>query len=120
MPATTPPAGRAYDRRIIAAWLHGYDTGHNVGYHDGRRAGNFEGWQAGHTAGHAEGWHAADQAAAAKYRTYLAMSDASRPNIARGSFGEAKPLPSYADCLASWGPPTAARRPVPARVRAAA
>lgn len=94
---------RTYSRQVIAAWLHGYTTGHNVGRHDGRIAGFAEGYDAGHTDGIPEGARRADDEAAAKWRAYRAMSDAVRPNLARPRpWGEAKPLPTPTDCLATW------------------
>lgn len=94
---------RTYSRQVIAAWLHGYTTGHNVGWHDGRIAGHAEGYDAGHADGIPEGWRLADDEAAARWRAYRAMSDAVRPNLARPRpWGEAKPLATPADCLATW------------------
>lgn len=107
---STPPAGRAYSRQVIAAWLHGYTTGHNVGWHDGRTAGHTEGYDTGHTEGIPEGRRLADDEAAARFRHYRAMSDAVRPNLARPhSFGPAKPLPTPTECLATWPAPAAPR-----------
>lgn len=103
---TTEP--RTYSRQVIAAWLHGYTTGHNVGHHDGRISGHAEGYDAGHADGIPEGRRLADEEAAARFRAYRAMSDAIRPNLARPRpWGEAKPLPTPADCLATWPTPPA-------------
>lgn len=105
---STPPAGRAYSRQVIAAWLHGYITGHNVGWHDGRAAGHAEGYDVGHADGIPVGRRLADDEAAARFRDLRAMSDAVRPNLARPRpWGEAKPLPTPADCLATWPAPPA-------------
>ncbi|MFD2793826.1 hypothetical protein ACFS27_09755 [Promicromonospora vindobonensis] len=105
---TTTP--RTYSRQVIAAWLHGYDTGHNVGHHDGRTAGFAEGYAVGHADGIPVGRDLADDEAAARFRAYRAMSDAIRPNLARPlPWGEAKPLPTRTECLATWPAPAAAR-----------
>lgn len=112
---STPPAGRTYSRQVIAAWLHGYTTGHASGWHDGRTAGHAEGYDAGHADGIPAGRRLADEEAAARWRTYRAMSDAIRPNLARPRpWGEAKPLATPADCLATWTNPPAAVRPLAA------
>ncbi|MFC8797894.1 hypothetical protein ACFT2C_09175 [Promicromonospora sp. NPDC057138] len=100
---STPPAGRAYSRQVIAAWLHGYTTGHASGWHDGRAAGHAEGYDAGHADGIPAGRDQADHEAAERFRHYRAMSDAIRPNLARPRpYGEAKPLPTPTECLATW------------------
>lgn len=51
MTTTTPAAGRIYDPQVIAAWLHGYDTGEGVGCVLGTRDAWKEGYDAGHAAG---------------------------------------------------------------------
>ena len=103
MTTSTPPAGRTYSRQVIAAWLHGYATGRNVGRHDGRVVGFAQGYDAGHADGIPVGRRLADDEAAARFRAYRAMSDAVRPNLARPRpWGEAKPLPTPAECLATW------------------
>jgi hypothetical protein len=94
---------RTYSRQVIAAWLHGYTTGHASGWHDGRAAGHAEGYDVGHADGIPVGRRLADDEAAAKWRAYLAMSNAVRPNRARPRpWGEAKPMATPAECLATW------------------
>jgi hypothetical protein len=94
---------RTYSREVIAAWLHGYTTGHAIGRHDGRVVGFVEGYDVGHADGIPEGRRLADHDASEKWRAYRAMSDAVRPNLANPRpWGEAKPLPTPAECLASW------------------
>jgi hypothetical protein len=101
---TTPTApGRTYDPQVIAAWLHGYTTGHAAGRHDGRVVGFVQGYDAGHADGIPDGRRLADDEAAARFRAYRAMSDAVRPNLACPSpWGEVKPLQTPAECLATW------------------
>lgn len=100
---STLPAGRAYSRQVIAAWLHGYTTGHNVGRHDGQVVGFAEGYNVGHADGIPVGRRLADDEAAERFRHYRAMSDAVRPNLGRPRpWGEAKPLQTPAECLATW------------------
>lgn len=106
---------RTYSRQVIAAWLHGYTTGHANGWHDGRIAGHAEGYDAGHADGIPVGRDLADREASEKWRAYRAMSDAVRTNLARPRpWGEAKPLPTPADCLATWPTTTPAVRPLAA------
>ncbi|MFE7504008.1 hypothetical protein [Promicromonospora sp. NPDC057488] len=105
---STPPADRTYSRQVIAAWLHGYTTGHNVGWHDGRTAGHAEGYDAGHADGIPTGRRLADDEAAARFRHNRAISAAIRPNLARPlPYGAAKPRATPADCLATWPTPPA-------------
>lgn len=109
------PSPPTYDRQVIAAWLHGYTTGHDVGWHVGRAAGFTEGYDVGHADGIPAGRDQADREAAARWRAYRAMSDAVRPNTARPRpWVETKPLLSAAECLASWHTTTAGRAPRPA------
>ena len=99
---------RTYSRQVIAAWLHGYTTGHNVGWHEGRTAGFAQGYAVGHADGIPEGRRPADDEAAERFRHYRAMSDAVRPNLARPRpYGDAKSLPTPTDCLATWPAPPA-------------
>ncbi|WP_419705328.1 hypothetical protein [Promicromonospora sp. NFX87] len=94
---------RTHSRQVMAAWLHGYETGHADGRTDGRVAWFAEGYDVGHADGVSVGRRLADDEAAARWRAYRAMSDAVRPNLARPRpWGEAKPLPTPADCLATW------------------
>jgi hypothetical protein len=110
MTRTPEPSARTYSRQVIAAWLHGYTTGHNVGRHDGRAVGFAEGYDAGHADGIPEGRRLADAEAAERFRHYRAMSDAIRPNLARPRlYGPAKPLRTPAECRSSWPAPTASR-----------
>ena len=51
MTTTTPATGRTYDPQIIAAWLHGYETGEHIGATLGTR----DAWKEGYDAGHADG-----------------------------------------------------------------
>lgn len=51
MTTTTPATGRTYDPQVIAAWLHGYDTGQIIGATLGTRDAWTEGYDAGHAAG---------------------------------------------------------------------
>ncbi|MFJ3406723.1 hypothetical protein [Promicromonospora sp. NPDC090134] len=99
---------RTYSRQVIAAWLHGYTTGHANGWHDGRRAGHAEGYDAGHADGIPEGRIRADRDASAKYAAALEWSRRnSFPPVSRRPWGEAKPMPTPADCLATWPAPAA-------------
>ena len=110
MTTTTPATGRSYDRRVIAAWLHGYTTGHAVGHHDGRTAGHAEGYDAGHADGIPTGRRLADHDASEKWRAYRAMSDTVRPNLARPRPPvDTKPLRTPTECLATWPAPAASR-----------
>jgi hypothetical protein len=105
---STPPAGRTYSRQVIAAWLHGYSAGHNVGWHEGRIVGFAEGYDVGHADGIPVGRDLADEEAAARFRDLRAMSAAVRPNLARShTYGPAKPALTPAECLATWPAPPA-------------
>jgi hypothetical protein len=52
---TTPATGRTYDPQVIAAWLHGYETGEHIA----RTLGTRDAWSKGYDAGHAAGIEAA-------------------------------------------------------------
>lgn len=97
---TTTPH-RSYSRQVIAAWLHGYTTGRDVGRHDGRAVGFAEGYDAGHADGIPAGARLADLAASAKWAAYLPQLRTYRPRTRR-PHTEAKPLRTTAQCLASW------------------
>ena len=106
----TQPAGRTYSRQVIAAWLHGYDTGHGVGHLAGQHAGFPTGYVAGYLAGIAEGRRRADRDAAARYAGALEYARRnSFPPKAPNRFTEAKPLPTPTECLATWPAPAAPR-----------
>lgn len=96
---TTTPR-RSYSRQVIAAWLHGYATGHDAGQYDGRAAGFAEGYDAGHADGIPAGRRLADAEAAAKWAAYLPVLHSHRP--ARRAHAAAKPLATPAACLATW------------------
>ena len=51
MTTTAPATGRTYDPHVIAAWLHGYETGEHIGATLGTRDAWAEGYDAGHAAG---------------------------------------------------------------------
>lgn len=55
MTTTTPATGRTYEPQVIAAWLHGYETGEDVA----RTLGTRDAWSEGYDAGHAAGIEAA-------------------------------------------------------------
>lgn len=97
---------RTYSRQVIAAWLHGYTTGHNIGFQDGRAAGNAEGYDHGHADGIPAGRRLADDEAAAKWHAYRTWFT-TRPNRAvPRPLGEVRPLQTPAECLATWTTPS--------------
>jgi hypothetical protein len=108
---STPPAGRTYSRQVIAAWLHGYSTGHNVGWHEGRIAGHAEGYDVGHADGIPVGRDLADRDAAARYAGALEYSrrNGFPPKAPDRPHRPAKPLQTPAECLATWPAPAAPR-----------
>lgn len=121
---STEHAAQVVDPRWIAAWLDGYDTGEQVGgslASPAARALWQAGYEAGRAAGFNQGWRAADHAASEKHRAYLDLAKQRRgPGNRPYPFRPAKPLPSYTECLASWGLGDEHRLAHPATVRAAA
>lgn len=122
MTTTTPATRRTYDRQVIAAWLHGYDTGHGVGHLAGQHAGFPTGYTAGYLAGIAEGRRRADRDAAARYAGALEYTrmNSFPPKAPTRPYPEAKPLPTPTECLATWPTPTTHRTAHPPTVRHAA
>ncbi|MFJ3403454.1 hypothetical protein [Promicromonospora sp. NPDC090134] len=72
MTTTTPATGRTYDPQVIAAWLHGYDTGESIGTTLGTRDAWTEGYDAGHAAGIEAARRQAEAAEAAYWEQYRA------------------------------------------------
>lgn len=102
---------RTYSRQVIAAWLHGYTTGHSVGWYDGRVAGFGDGYDDGHTAGLHAGYlrcWAEQDALWARIRTDTRqlLSRPSHAELRARPYAPAKPMQTSAECLATW--PTAA------------
>lgn len=90
---------------VAAAWLSGLEAGRFQGFEDGRQAGYRDGYAAGMLEGGILAWRAAE----ADERRRFAIVTPPRESFAelerRRQYGPAKPVPTPAECLATWSTP---------------